>query len=732
MRPRYPVAGGEGKARPAANAPWKMRYAERSSTEENMAESRRIAGIAGAALLAACAAGEPGNDVPPPPPTEVREVVDTLHGVEITDPYRWLEDQEAPETRAWIDAQNAYTDTVLGALPGREALRASAAAVLERDAVGLPDERGGRYFFARRRADQNLAVVYVREGIDGEDRVLIDPHPLSPDDTTSVALRDISDDGTRVAYEVREGGVDEVSIRVRDVDTGEDLPDVLPPARYGQVTLAADGGGLYYERYGDVTPRVMFHAFGAPPADDVQLFGAGYERYQIPVTVISDDGRWMVVHVIEGSSGPTEIHVKDLERDTPFVTAIADGVSESWAGFAGGELVIVTNLDAPNKRVVLADPADPGFERWREIVPARDDVVIEGAAALGGKLAVSYLRDVQPRVAIHELDGTHVRDITFDTIGSVGGGSGRWASDEAFFTFQTFHVPSTIYRYDIATGERSVWAAPELPVDPAAYAVTQRRFRSKDGAEVPMFVVHRPDVALDGSNPTLLYGYGGFNNSMTPAFSALATTWLESGGVFAQANLRGGGEFGEEWHRAGMLESKQNVFDDFIAAAEDLVAAGYTHPEHLAIRGGSNGGLLVGAVSNQRPDLFGAVVCTYPLLDMVRYHRFLVASFWIPEYGSADDPEQFAYIRDYSPYHNVIDGGDYPATLYLSGDGDTRVAPLHARKMTALMQAKNGSGKPILLRYHTQAGHSGGQPVSQQIDELVDTVSFLLWQVGRR
>ena len=697
-----------------------------------MAGSRRIAWIAGAALMAACAAEEPGIDVPPPPPTEVREVVDTLHGVEVLDPYRWLEDQEAPETRAWIDVQNAYTDTVLNALPGREELRAVAASVLERDAIGLPYERGGRYFYSKRRADQDLAVLYLRDGVDGEERVLIDPHPMSPDHTTSVELRDISDDGTRMAYAVREGGVDEVSIRVREVDTGEDLADVLPPARYGQVTLAADGSGLYYERYGDVTPRVMFHAFGTPMADDdVQLFGEGYERHQIPVTVISDDGRWMAVHVIEGSSGPTEIHVKDLERDTPFVTAIADGVSESWADFAGGELFIVTNLDAPNKRVVLADPADPGFENWREVVPERDDVVVEAAAALGGKLAVSYLQDVQPRVAIHDLDGTHVRDIAFDTLGSVGGGAGRWTSDEAFFTFQTFHVPSTIYRYDIATGEQSVWVAPELPVDAAAYEVDQRWFTSKDGTEVPMFVVHRPDVALDGSNPTLLTGYGGFNNSMTPSFSALATTWLESGGVFALANMRGGGEFGEEWHRAGMLESKQNVFDDFIGAAEHLVAEGYTSSEHLAIRGGSNGGLLVGAVSNQRPDLFGAVVCTYPLLDMVRYHQFLVASFWVPEYGSSDDPEQFAYIHAYSPYHNVVDGGDYPATLYLSGDGDTRVAPLHARKMAALMQAKNGSDNPILLRYHTQAGHSGGQPVSQQIDEMVDTVSFLLWQVGR-
>ena len=697
-----------------------------------MAGSRRIAALAGAALLAACAAEEPEISVPPPPPTEAQDIVDTLHGVAVPDPYRWLEDQEAPATRAWIDAQNAYTDTVLGTLPGRDRLREVAAGVLERDVIGLPNERGGRYFYSRRRADQELAVVYVREGLHGADRVLIDPHPLSSDHTTTVALRDISDDGKLVAYAVREGGVDEVSIHLREVDTGEDLPDVLPAARYGQVALAPDGGGFYYERYGDVTPRVMYHELGADPATDRQLFGEGYELHHIPVTLLSDDGRWLVVHVIEGSSGPTEIHVKDLAADGPFKKAVADGVSESWAEFAGDRLVITTNLDAPNKRVVLADPANPAVEHWQEVIPERGDVVVQAASGLGGKLVVSYLQDVQPRVAIHDLDGAHVRDIGFDTIGSVGGGAGRWTSGEAFFTFETFHVPSTIYRYDLDTGEQSVWAAAELPVAAGAYVVTQEWFQSKDGTRVPIFIVHRPDVARDGNNPTYLTGYGGFNLNLTPAFSALATTWLEEGGVFALANMRGGGEFGEAWHQDGMLANKQNVFDDFIAAAEHLIAAGYTSSARLAIGGGSNGGLLVGAVSNQRPDLFGAVVCTYPLLDMVRYHQFLVASFWVPEYGSSEDPEQFGWLHAYSPYHNVIDGGDYPATLYISGDGDTRVAPLHARKMAALMQAENGSDNPILLRYHTQAGHSGGQPVSQQIDQMVDTVSFLLWQVGRK
>jgi prolyl oligopeptidase len=681
------------------------------------------------AALIGCAVEDKGAHVPPPP-TEKREVVETLHGVELRDPYRWLEDQDAPETRAWIAAQNIYTDMVLDPLRGRADLETLAARVLNVDAIGLPNEYNGRYFYSRREAGQDLSVLYVREGIEGAERVLIDPHPMSSDHTVSVSYLDISHDGRLVVYAVRVGGVDEVSIRLRDVDTGVDRDDSLPAARYGQFNLTPDKTGFYYERYGDVTPRVMFHALGTDPNEDTQLFGDGYGLHHIPVTLLSDDGRWLLVHMIEGSSGPTEIHLKDLATAAPFTIVIKDGVSESWAEFAGAQLVITTNLDAPNKRVVLVDPIHPSVDHWREIIPERADIVIQEARGLGGRLVVSYLQDVQPRVAIHEVSGLHVRDISFETLGSVGGGVGHWTSDEAFFTFQSYHRPNTIYSYDLKSGAQAVWAQVEVPIETDRYEVTQSWFASKDGTQVPMFITHRADVVLDGTNPTLLTGYGGFNLSRTPAFSSLAAVWLESGGVFAEANMRGGGEFGESWHRDGMLERKQHVFDDFIAASEHLIADGYTNPEHLAIRGGSNGGLLVGVVSNQRPDLFGAVVCTYPLLDMVRYHQFLVASFWVPEYGSSDDPEQFSYILDYSPYHNIDETARYPATLYITGDGDTRVAPLHGRKMVARMQATHGAATPILLRYHTDAGHSGGQPVSQQIEEMVDTVSFLLAQVG--
>ena len=618
-----------------------------------------------------------------------------------------------------------------GAFPGREALRATAARVLERDVIGLPSERGGRYFFEKRRADQNLAVLYVRDGVDGDDEILIDPHPMSPDHTVSVDYLDVSADGSLVAYAVRDGGVDEVSIRLMEVDTREDLADVLPEARYGAVWITPDNRGMFYERYGDVTPRVMYHEIGTDRGDDVMMFGEGYQRHHIPVTVMfarralaagprdrgvirSDGGARQGPRQrrsLQGRSSPTAFprtgpSSRATESSSPRISMHRTSGSwwltrrpRLWRTGRRSFPSEMMSLCRPRPLVVAASPCPISemFNRvWRFMSLAASTCATSSSTPLG-------------RLAAPPASGTVTRCFSPST-------------------------PSTCRALSIDTisspGRQDVWAAAAAPVAPAAYEVEQVWFSSSDGTSVPMFVVHATDFVRDGSSPTLLTGYGGFNNSMTPGFSTLATTWLESGGVFAVANLRGGGEFGEAWHRAGMLESKQNVFDDFIGAAEFLIAERYTSAKHLAIRGGSNGGLLVGAVSNQRPDLFGAVVCTYPLLDMVRYHQFLVASFWVPEYGSSEDPEQFGYIHAYSPYHNVTDGGHYPATLYISGDGDTRVAPLHARKMAALMQARNGSGNPVLLRYYTQAGHSGGQPVSQQIDDMVDTVSFMMWRVG--
>ncbi len=705
----------------------------------------RIVVLAAAAFGLAsggCGGGDAGRgefasaavEVGDPPPTRTDDVVDDLHGAEIADPYRWLEDQQAPETREWIDTQNAYTDAIFAQLPGRERLTDLVTRLLKIDTQSTPTERGGRYFFTRRGANDDLGVLYYREDYTGEDQVLIDPQGMSPDHTTSVGYEDISDDGTLVAYWVREGGMDETSIRIRNVDAGEDLEEVLPTARYGSVELAPDASGLFYVKFGSQEPRIYHHRMGTDPAEDIEIFGEGYTRTDIPRGDLSPDGSRMLVTVSRGSSGPTELYLLDIGEDgkpsgDP-VEVIADGSSRTFGGFAGDRLLLTTDLDAPNGRVVAADLDDPSVEHWTEIVPERPDRVIQGANAIGGQYFVSVLEDVQPRVIQFAPDGHRVQQLEFETIGSTSLPRGEWDKSEAFVSFTSFTVPTTSYRLDVDTGKTELWFRTEIPIDTQDMEVGQVRYPSRDGTEIPMFVVHRRGIELDGSHPTYLTGYGGFDISLTPSFSATAAAWVSLGGVYAVANLRGGGEFGESWHEAGMLDNKQNVFDDFIAAAEYLIDQGYTSPEHLAIAGGSNGGLLVGAAMTQRPDLFGAVVCSYPLLDMLRYDKFLVARFWVPEYGSADDAEQFEYLREYSPYQNVEAGTEYPATLFITGDGDTRVDPLHGRKMAARVQAAQAGDEPILLRYHTKAGHSGGQPVSERIGEMVDTMSFLLWQVG--
>jgi len=438
-----------------------------------------------------------------------------------------------------------------------------------------------------------------------------------------------------------------------------------------------------------------------------------------------------MIGVIHGSSADkSEIYLHEVAKPGSLVTVTKDLPARTQAEIAGDKIYLQTNWKAPKGRVMVADVGKPGSENWKEIIP-ESDVPIEDVALVGGKILVTYLRNVNTQIRIFDAAGKHLRDLALPALGSANINGGRWTSNEMFYSFDSFHLPNTTYRYDLATNTQEVWARQNVPFDSEKYEVKQVWYASKDGTKIPMFVVHKKGLKLDGSNPTLLTGYGGFNLSETAGFSVRAALWIERGGVYALPNLRGGGEFGEEWHKAGMREKKQNVFDDFIGAGEWLIANKYTRPDKLAIRGGSNGGLLVGAMMTQRPDLFGAVVCGYPLLDMVRFHKFLVARWWVPEYGSADDPEQFKYIRAYSPYHNVKAGTKYPATLFLTGDSDTRVDPLHARKMTALVQAANASDKPIILLYDTKAGHSsGGKPISLQVADLVDEVSFLFWQLG--
>ncbi|HEY7114274.1 MAG TPA: prolyl oligopeptidase family serine peptidase [Thermoanaerobaculia bacterium] len=696
--------------------------------------ARRTLAPGAVAALALLAAAAPAAG---PPPTRKVDVRETVQGVEISDPYRWLENQNSPETRAWIDAQNAYTKRVLAAVPGRGALEKRLGELLKVDVVTTPTERGGRYFFSRRAADRDLPVLYVRRGLQGKDEVLVDPDRLSSDHSLSASYLDVSSDGSTVLYGVRKGGEDEIVVKMMDVDGRRTLPDELPRARYAGVSLTNDRKAIYYSRQTPEGPRVYRHAVGAgsDPASDTKLFGDGYGPEKIISAALSDDGRYLVLVVFHGSAAAqTEVYFQDLASGGPIRTVVNDVQARFFPSVGGDVMFLRTNWEADNGRVLAVDLKSPARENWKEIVPA-GPFAIQDMSAVGGKLFVRFLENVVSKIRVFDAAGKPQGEISFPSIGTVGNLSGEWGKPEAFFTFQSFVVPQTIYRYDVASGKRSVFAETKVPIAADAIETEQVKYASKDGTEIPMFLVHRKGLARSGANPALLTGYGGFTLSITPSFSPLAAIWAERGGVYAVANLRGGGEFGEAWHKAGMLAKKQNVFDDFIAAAEWLIAQKWTSKEKLAIEGASNGGLLVGAALTQRPDLYRAVVCGYPLLDMVRYHKFFVAGYWVPEYGSSEDAQQFATLYAYSPYHHVKEGTNYPAVLFVTGDSDTRVAPLHARKMTALLQADSAdqADRPVLLFYDTRAGHSRGlltTPVSKQIEDLSIELGFLFSQLG--
>jgi prolyl oligopeptidase len=667
---------------------------------------------------------------PRPPVTVARPVTETLHGVTITDSYRWLEDQDSPDTRQWITDENRYTDAMTASLPDRAGIERRLLELQQTSITTTPIARSGRYFYTKRGVGQDLFSIYMREGLGGAEQLLVDPTPMSANHSTSVEIEDVTSDGHVLTYGVREGGVDETTIHFMDVDAHHEFADVLPRARYQGLSVLPNHSDVYYSTHSSVGPRVFHHIIGGGGSDQ-QIFGEGYTPDKIIGAGVSEDGRYLVIEVFYGSAPKkTEVYVKDLRGENPIRTVVNDIDAKSSVDVAGDNLVITTNWDAPNSRVMVVSAADPGRQNWREIVPENKGAAVQGVSAVAGSVFVRYLDNVRSRIDRFSLDGAHGPSIAFDEIGSLGDLSGRWSGNEAFFTYGSFAAPSTIYRVDTASGERTVFARQEAPVDPSRFEVKQVSYASKDGTTIPMFLLYRKGLNLNGTNPTLLTGYGGFSLSQLPRFSASAVVWAEHGGVYALPNLRGGGEFGEAWHQAGMQAKKQNVFDDFIGAAEYLIRSGYTSPSKLAIRGASNGGLLVTAALTQRPDLFKAVIVGFPLVDMLRYQKFLVGSFWVPEYGSADDPTQFRTIYAYSPYQHVVQGTKYPATLFITGDADTRVAPLHARKMAALMQASTGSTNPVLIRYHTSSGHSGGEPLSKAVKNESEVLGFLMAELG--
>jgi prolyl oligopeptidase len=665
-----------------------------------------------------------------PPSTRKDDVVDTLHGVKIADPYRWLEDQSSAETRAWIEAEDACTAAVLGAVPGRAAITARLSKLMKVDSFETPIERNGVYVFGKRRADQELNVLYVRHGRDGKDEVLIDPHPLSADHSTSVAAFDLSQDGSLAAYGVRAGGQDEVEIRFIDTARRKELSDQLPRAAYESLAIEPSKRGVYYTVLTPKGGRLFHHAMGTAASADELVFGGDFGSDKEISANVSDDGRYLLITVSYGSgSVRSDLYLKDLRSGGAIKPIVNDTEALFFGDISSGQLFVNTNWKAPNWHIYRVDLEHPARDAWKEIVP-ESDASITGFGAYGGKFFVQYIRNATSELEYFDLDGKPAGIVKLPSLGSIGGVSGGWSSNEVFFSFESFNAPATIYRFDVKRGSDEIWAKPEVPYKSDEYTVEQVWYESKDKTKIPMFLFYKKGLVRDGARPVWMTAYGGFDVNETPYFFAPAVIWADHGGIFAMPNLRGGGEFGENWHRAGMMEKKQTVFDDFFAAGEWLIANKYTSTEKLAIEGGSNGGLLMGAAITQRPDLYGAVICTYPLLDMLRFQKFMDGPLWVSEYGSADNEAQFKYLLAYSPYQNVKDGAKYPAVLFITGDGDTRVAPLHARKMAARLQAANGSDRPILLLYDTKSGHSGGRPLNKEIEERTDILSFLYSQLG--
>ena len=658
----------------------------------------------------------------PPPETRKDTTIEILHGVSIPDPYRWLEDQNSPETRAWLKGQMEYTKSFVNAVPHRPAIVKRLTELMRVESQDV-FHAGGNFFFMRRSPEQDQPVLFVRRGAAGKDEVLIDPNLWGG--SKSVSVQDTSTDGKMLAYGIRKGGEDELEIHFLNVETNKEFGDVLPRGRYFTVNILPDAEGAIFSKATKDGPRLYEQIFGQQPK---VIFGEDLGQSNILVSELSSNGRYLLLTTLLGSASEKDtVHVLRL-ADRKLIPINTDIKATFRGGIGGDTLFVQTNWNAPRQRVLAIDLNKPDRANWKEIIP-QAQWNIESMELTGGYLAVNTLENVLPKTRVYTPAGKLVREIAFPGIGTGSNLKGDWESDVAFTTFKSFTVPPTTYIHSIAKGTSREFYRQKVPTEKMSVTVAQKWVTSKDGTKVPLFVAHRADLKLDGSMPTILYGYGGFNVSTTPSFSASYNWWIEHGGMVAIVNLRGGSEFGEDWHKAGMLDKKQNVFDDYIGAAEWLIANKYTRTERLAIYGGSNGGLLVGAAMTQRPELYSAVVCAVPLLDMVRFHLFKVARYWTPEYGSSEDPKQFAAIYKYSPYHNVKAGTKYPATMFITGDSDTRVDPLHARKMAALVQSANSSEKPILLHYDTEGGHSAGLPVAKQIEDSADMLAFLVSQV---
>jgi prolyl oligopeptidase len=665
------------------------------------------------------------------------EVIDDYHGVKVADPYRWLEDENSAETQAWIAAENEITFAELDSIPVRDRLVERLTDLFNFERFGIPSEEGGRYFYSRNDGLQNQSVLYVAESLDATARVLIDPNTLTADGTQSLADYAVSPDGRYIAYGVSDGGSDWNTWFVMDVGTGEKLADTIADIKYTGVAWDRDSSGFYYSRYpagADGKPddqaslMVYHHALGATQADDTVVHKAEdptHNAYGAP----SEDGRFLVITHEKGYLA-NAVYAKRLGDPAAELVTLFDAWDAQYRflGNVGETLFFATTKDAPNQRVVAVGAANP--DRIREVIPQSAEP-IQGVSMIGRHLVVQYLADAKSLVKVFDLTGAFVREVDLPGIGSAGGFGGHADRAETFYAFNGFTQPGAVYRYDVATGESTLFRQPEVKFDLDAFETEQVFYESKDGTRVPMFLVYKKGMERNGDNPTLLYGYGGFNVPITPRFSVARLVWVEMGGIYAVANLRGGGEYGEDWHLAGTKAQKQNVFDDFIGAAEWLIDQGYTSTPRLAIEGGSNGGLLVGACMTQRPDLFGACVPHVGVMDMLRYHlQSANARQWSDDFGISEDAEGFGYLWEYSPYHNLRDGVCYPPTLVTTAEGDDRVSPWHSYKFAAMLQHAHVGPNPVLIRIESRAGHGAGKPLSKSIKETADVYAFLAKHLG--
>ncbi|EGJ35446.1 MULTISPECIES: prolyl oligopeptidase family serine peptidase [Moorena] len=672
------------------------------------------------------------------PKSRKADQVDDYHGTLVADPYRWLEDPDSEETKAWVEAQNQVTFGYLSEIPTRETLKQRITKLWNYEKYSTPFKKGDRYFYFKNDGLQNQSVLYTLTSLDAEPTLLLDPNSLSEDGTVALSGLAFSKDGKLLAYGLSRSGSDWQEWQVREVETGLDLSDQIKWVKFSGASWTDDNQGFFYSRFDEPNEatkledlnyyqKLYYHKLGTPQSEDSLIYERPDQKEWGFSGQVTEDGNYLIITVFLGTDPKNLVFYKNLQDpDSPVVELINEfDASYSFIGNDQSVFWFRTDLDAPRSRVIAIDTNHPAQAQWQEVIPQADET-LEGVGLLNNQFVADYLKDAHSSIKIFDLDGSFVREVELPGIGSVGGFNGLRYDTETFYSYTSFTTPATIYRYDMVSGESTIFRQPQVDFNPDDYETKQVFYPSKDGTQVPMFITHKKGLPLDSNNPTYLYGYGGFNISITPNFSISNLVWMEMGGVYAVANLRGGGEYGEDWHQSGTKLNKQNVFDDFIGAAEWLIGAQYTSPQKLAIAGGSNGGLLVGACMTQRPDLFGAALPAVGVLDMLRFHKFTIGWAWCSDYGSPDNPEEFKALYAYSPLHNLKPGTAYPPTLITTADHDDRVVPAHSFKFAAALQEAHEGEQPVLIRIETKAGHGAGKPTSKIIEEIADKWAFLV------